>query len=54
MYFKNNFIKTIDCNADGDIPQEDLDTIRKACNTGITFWHTPANIYNYSLSNSIV
>lgn len=49
-----NFIKTIDCNADGDIPQEDLETIRKACNTGITFWHTPANIYNYSLTNSIV
>lgn len=49
-----NFIKTIDCNADGDIPQEDLNTIRKACNMGITFWHNPANIYNYSLSNSIV
>ena len=49
-----NFIKTIDCNVDGDIPQEDLDTIKKACNSGITFWHTPANIYNYSLTNSIV
>ena len=49
-----NFIKTIDCNCDGDIPQEDLETIRSACNSGVTFWHTPANIYNYSLSNSIV
>ena len=49
-----NFIKTIGCNADGDIPQEDLETIREACNSGITFWHTPANIYNYSLTNSIV
>lgn len=49
-----NFIKTIDCNAEGDIPQEDLNTIRKACDNGITFWHTPANIYNYSLTNSIV
>ena len=49
-----NFIKTIDCNVDGDIPQEDLETIKKACNKGITFWHTPANIYNYSLTNSIV
>ena len=49
-----NFIKTIDCNADGDIPQEDLETIRKACNSGITFWHTPANMYNYSLANTIV
>ena len=49
-----NFIKTIDCNVDGDIPQEDLETIRKACNSGITFWHSPSNIYNYSLTNSIV
>lgn len=49
-----NFIKTIDCNADGNIPQEDLDTIKKACNAGITFWHNPANMYNYSLSNTIV
>ncbi len=49
-----NFIKTIDCNVEGDIPQEDLQTIRDACNTGVTFWHTPANIYNYSLNNPIV
>ena len=49
-----NFIKTIGCNADGDIPQEDLETIRTACDHGITFWHNPANIYNYSLTNSIV
>ena len=49
-----NFIKTIDCNADGNIPQEDLETIKKACNKGITFWHNPANMYNYSLSNTIV
>ena len=32
----------------------DIDTIRKACNAGITFWHNPANMYNYSLTNSIV
>ena len=49
-----NYIKTIDCNCDGNIPQEDLETIKKACNSGITFWHNPANIYNYSLSNTIV
>lgn len=49
-----NFIKTIDCNCDGNIPQEDLETIKRACNTGITFWHNPSNMYNYSLSNTIV
>ena len=49
-----NYVKTIDCNCDGDIPNEDLNTIRTNLNNGITFWHTPANIYNYSLSNTIV
>lgn len=49
-----NFIKTIDCNADGDIPQEDLKEIRKACDHGITFWHNTSYIYDYSQSNSIV
>ena len=49
-----NYIKTIDCNVDGDIPQEDLETIKKACNKGITFWHNPATMYDYSQSNAIV
>ena len=49
-----NFVKTVDCNVDGDVPQEDLQTIREAMNRGVTFWHTPANIYNYSLNNPIV
>ncbi len=49
-----NYVKTIGCNADGDIPQEDLQTIKSACDAGITFWHNPANIYNYSLANSII
>lgn len=49
-----NYIKTIDCNVDGDIPQEDLNTVKEACNKGITFWHNPSNIYNYSLSNNII
>ena len=49
-----NYVKCIDSNVDGDIPQSDLQTIRNAMNFGITFWHNPANIYNYNLSNSIV
>ena len=49
-----NFIKTIDCNVDGDIPQEDLNVIRNCFNTGITFWHDPSNMYNYNLDNTIV
>lgn len=49
-----NYIKTIDCNVDGNIPQEDLETIKKACNKGITFWHNPSTMYDYSQSNAIV
>lgn len=49
-----NYVKTIKCNVDGNIPQEDLQTIRQAIDGGITFWHDPANIYNYNLNNSIV
>ena len=49
-----NFIKTIDCNIDGDIPQEDLNTIRNCFNSGITFWHDPSKMYDYSQNNSIV
>lgn len=49
-----NFIKTVKCNVDGNIPQEDLAIIRTNFNNGITFWHDPANIYNYNLNNTIV
>ena len=49
-----NFIKTIDCNFDGDIPQSDLNIIRTMFNNGVTLWHNPNNMYNYSNSNNIV
>lgn len=49
-----NYVKTIDCNVDGDIPQTDLNVIKSMFNNGVTFWHNPANMYNYALSNNIV
>ena len=49
-----NYVKTIDCNCDGDIPNEDLNTIRNNLNNGITFWHYPSNIYRYDLNNAIL
>lgn len=49
-----NYVKTIDCNVDGDIPQSDLNIIKQMFNNGVTLWHNPANIYNYSLSNNII
>lgn len=48
-----NYIKTIKCNVDGNIPQEDLQIIRNNFDKGITFWHDPSYIYNYNLDNNI-
>ena len=49
-----NFVKTVDCNIEGDIPQEDLQVVRTMFNKGCTFWHGASNMYNYNLTNSIV
>lgn len=49
-----NFVKTIDCNFDGDIPQTDLNIIKEMFNNGVTLWHNPVTIYDYSQDNSII
>jgi hypothetical protein len=46
-----NYIKTIDVNIDGRIPQDDLTKVRAMFDNGITFWHDPNNVENYSLNN---
>lgn len=49
-----NYVKTISCNFDGDIPNEDLSVIRQAFDSGITLWHNPDTIYDYSQPNDII
>lgn len=49
-----NYIKTIDCNFDGDIPQEDLNIIKQMFNNGVTMWHNPTTMLDYSNTNTIV
>lgn len=49
-----NYIKTIDCNFDGNIPQDDLNIIKTMFNNGVTLWHNPATIFDYSQTNTIV
>lgn len=49
-----DYIKTIDVNLEGNIPENDLAKIRDLFNNGITFWHNPATFLNYSSSNSIL
>lgn len=49
-----NYVKTIDCNIVGDIPQEDITNIRILFNNGITLWHNPNTFLDYSQSNNII
>lgn len=49
-----NYVKTIDCNIEGDIPQNDLQKIKDIFNSGVTFWHDPTKFLDYTQSNTIV
>ena len=49
-----NYVKTINCNLLGDIPQEDMQKIKSIFDKGITFWHNPTTFLDYSQSNTIV
>lgn len=49
-----NYIKTQNCNIQGSIPFDSLAKIKSVYNAGVTIWHNPASVGNYSLSNSIV
>ena len=47
-----NFIKTINCNILGDIPQKDIEEIKAMFNNGLTLWHNPNTFLDYSQSNN--
>ena len=49
-----NFVKTIDCNLEGEIPQEDINELKSIFNQGITFWHDTTKFLDYSQNNTIV
>ena len=49
-----NYVKTIDCNVEADIPQQHLQLLRQMFNNGVTLWHDPTKMYDYSQSNTIV
>lgn len=48
------FTKTIDANITGEIPQNDLQTIKDCYNRGVTYWRKPENFKNYTADNGIV
>lgn len=49
-----NYVKTIDCNIEGNIPQDDLIELKSLFNKGLTLWHNPSTFLDYSQSNNIV
>ena len=49
-----NFLKTKNCNFTGDIPQEYMVRIKSIFDSGITFWHDPSKMFDYSQTNSIL
>ena len=49
-----NYVKTIDCNIIGNVPQLDLEKIKKMFDNGITLWHHSNTFLDYSQDNSII
>lgn len=49
-----DYIKCIQVNLEGNIPEKDLDSIRSLFNNGCTFWHTTTYYLDYSRTNSIL
>lgn len=49
-----NYIKTVGCNIEGDIPQGDMQEIKSMFDSGITLWHNTNTYLDYSQNNNIV
>ena len=47
-----NYVKMINPNIEGYIPQEDLQEIKRIFSNGITIWHTTSHFLDYSQSNT--
>lgn len=46
-----NYVKTLACNINANIPQADLAEIKDMFNSGITLWHNATNFKNYYANN---
>lgn len=49
-----NYVKTVGCNIEGDIPQSDMQEIKGIFDSGVTLWHKPNYFMDYSQDNNIV
>lgn len=48
-----NYYKTVGCNLTGDFPQEDVNRLRQMFDVGVTMWHNPATMFDYSADNAV-
>lgn len=46
-----NYVKTINCNVSGNIPESDLNEIKNIFNNGVTCWHNINTMYDYTQNN---
>ena len=49
-----NYVKTVGCYIEADIPQDDLQQIKNMFDAGNTIWHHPNTFMDYSQNNPIV
>lgn len=49
-----NFVKTINCNIHGFIPNGDMNKIKEMFDSGVTIWHNANTFLDYSQNNGIV
>ena len=46
-----DYIQTVECNIQGDIPQEDIDELEAIFNSGVTIWHNINTYGDYNVDN---
>lgn len=49
-----NYIKTLGINLEGNIPQVYMNKLKEIFDKGITLWHNPSTMLDYTQSNTIV
>ena len=49
-----NYVKTLECNIVGSLPESGVEELKEIFNNGVTIWHNPTTFLDYSQSNSIV
>lgn len=49
-----NYVKTLEANLTGNLPQDDLEELKRIFDKGITFWHNPQTFLQYSAPNAII